>query len=221
MSWKFVMLVAVLAAFGLAPAASQAPEPKATGAARQAVPANLSEEERVRRWLAYNRPGVAHRRLEAFIGEWDTMWRVWDSPGAAPDTVRGTASFAWLHGGRYIRGDYRGSAIGRRYEAQLQIGFDAFREQYVAMWTNSLETAPLVYRGGGRVDGNARFAGLELRGKGDDCVNGRFDLDYRAVFAIEPGGTIRESIYGPDEAGREYLAAEIVYTRRQGRTARG
>lgn len=214
MARYFVAGFAVLAAATVFPAASQAPQPVATEAARQAVAGSLSETERARRWLAYNRPGEAHARMAAFVGAWDTTWSVWDSPGAAPDVARGTATFEWLNSRRYVRGNFRGTVIGRSYDAQLTIGFDAFREQYVAMWTNSMETAPMVYRGGARIAG-ARLEGIELRGKGDDCVHGRFDLDYRAVFAIERDGTIRETVYGPDQAGREFRTAEIVYRRRR------
>lgn len=212
--WGFAGLAALLgspAAAQTAPAA-QAP---ATPEAQRTLGGRLGEVERTRRWLAYNMPGEAHARLAAFIGSWTITWSVWDRPGEAPDVSRGTATFEWLNGRRYVRGTYRGNVVGHRYDAQLTLGFDAFRAQYVAMWTTSMETAPMVYRGSARPAVGERFAGFELRGRGDDCVNGRFDLDYRAVFAVEPNGTIRETVYGPDEAGREFRIAEIVYVRRR------
>jgi Protein of unknown function (DUF1579) len=183
--------------------------------AAQAMRGDMPQPERVRRWLQYNSPGAPHGRMEAFVGDWDTSWTVWDEPGAEPTVARGRASFRWAHDRRFVRGEFEGDVVGHRYDAQLVLGYDSFRENYVAIWTNSLETAPLTYRGRARVAANNRLAALELRGKADDCVHGRFDLDYRAVFEMRPDGTIRETIFGPDRQGREVRTAEIVYTRRR------
>jgi hypothetical protein len=186
--------------------------PTQVGAAR-AVRADLTEKERVRRWLAFNSPGAAHQRMAVLAGKWDVAWTVWDEPGTRPTIARGSASFDWLHDRRYLKGRYDGEVVGHRYDAELLLGYDSFRGTYVAIWTNSLETAPLIYRGRARLDARRNLVGWELKGKGDDCVHGRFDLDYRAVFAVEANGDIRETIYGPDTNGREFKSAELVYTR--------
>lgn len=196
-------------------AEAQSPRPTDTQRrAAQAVRGDLPQAERVRRWLQFNSPGAAHGRMEAFVGDWDTAWTVWDEPGQEPTVARGTATFRWVHDRRFVRGEFQGNVVGHRYDAQLVLGYDSFRENYVAVWTNSLETAPLTYRGAARIAADNRLARLELRGKADDCVHGRFDLDYRAVFEVASDGTIRETIYGPDLRGREVKTAEIIYTRR-------
>ena len=215
---KHLLLGAV--SIGLCATAATARQPDAVAQtevqrrAAAAVNAGLPQKERVRRWLAYNTPGKAHRQLGAFVGDWDTVWSVWEKPGDKPYVTRGTASFKWAHDGRFVRGDFQGVTVGRRYDAQLLLGFDSFREHYVATWVNSLETAPLIYRGRPKLGAAGRLVAIDLKGKADDCVHGRFDLDYRAVFAIEAEGRIRESVYGPGLDGREVKTAEIVYTKR-------
>lgn len=76
------------------------------------------------------KPGPEHRRLDVFVGTWDTQGRTKASPSGPPAKIVGTDSYEWLDGGFFLvhRVDVR---IGAEQVTGLEIiGYDASSQTY-------------------------------------------------------------------------------------------
>ena len=204
MTWVGGLAVAILGVAVAAPATPQEPN-------------KGDREKNIQAALERSKPGDHHRRLDVWVGQWDTTWKVWAAPGqAATDVSTGTATFAWSMGGRFLRGRYSGNKMmGVPFEAELTLGYNGLRGQYEISWINSFETTFTTYTGAARLDQGGKLAGFTFTGKSDDCPTGRKDVTYRSEMAVQSNDRIVEEIYGPDEAGKEYKVVEVTYVRKK------
>lgn len=187
-----------------------------------AQPSEAEKQRLIQQALKANEPGEHHQRLNAFVGSWATVWRVWHEPNSKPaDEAKGTARFAWIHNKRFLRGSYNGTGMMRRaYTSELLLGYNNRHGHYEATWANSFETATTSYAGQPNLNAAGRFTGFTLTGKADDCPTGRKDVTYRSVFTFASNDRIVEEVFGPDVNGREFKVTEVTYTR-LGRSAKG
>jgi hypothetical protein len=199
-----------LAAAALLPGASPREQPGGG-------PDEKEKQERlVREALEKNKPTEHHKKLNALAGSWQTQWKVWSAPGKpAGDPTKGTATFKWTMDGRFLRGTLDGEMLGQKFESEILIGYNPFRKRYESTWVNSFETALSSYTGQWAQEGD-KPATLTLTGKADDHFTGRTDVTYRAVFTFEGKDRVVEEVFGPDAAGKEFKAAEVIYTRAKG-----
>jgi hypothetical protein len=117
--------------------------------------------------------------------------------------------------GRFLRGAYTGEMMGgKKFEAELFLGYNPLRKQYEATWVNSFEVSMARYAGQGKLDSD-KLSSLTLSGKQDNCATGQTDVNCRAVFTFANKDRIVEDLYAPDKDGKEYKAVEVTYTRRK------
>jgi hypothetical protein len=172
------------------------------------------QEKNVRAALERNKPSEHHKRLEVLAGEWQTEWKVWPVPGRpAADVTKGAATFKWTMEGRFLRGAYTGEMMGgKKFEAELLLGYNPLRRQYEVNWVNSFEVSMARYAGQGKLDGD-KLSTLTLTGKQDNCATGQTDVPCRSVFTFVNKDRIVEELYAPDKDGKEYKAVEVTYNR--------
>ena len=102
------------------------------------------EETRLRK-LAM--PAEHHEHLEAGIGEWDLVIRMWTTPDGEPTETRGSATSRWILGGRCVETLYQGEVAGRPFQALRIEGYDNLSEKYIGTWRDTMGTYTLVFRG--------------------------------------------------------------------------
>jgi hypothetical protein len=67
--------------------------------------------------------------------------RIWpDGPGTKARETKGTAEFTWLAPNKWIQCHQEGSMIGIPIQSTSTIGYDNFKERYVAAYVDSLQT---------------------------------------------------------------------------------
>ena len=118
-----------------------------------AVPAQDADEDPMAAMAELAKPGPEHERLQVFLGEWTTRTKAWYDPAQPPAESGGSATYASVLGGRFVRADYRGDMMGMPFTGELTLGYDKARKQYVSTWCDTLSTALEVSRGSCSEDG--------------------------------------------------------------------
>ncbi len=149
----------------------------------------LDFEEIGRLWVKYTTPGIHHRDLNYYVGEWDVTTKIWMNGSDAPPAVsNGTASCKWVLGGRFVQTDYAGlmkiEANGHTMELPVEgigfTGYDNFKKKYVSVWLDNNNTA--VFTSEGTYDpvrNEFTYFGLA-----DEWMTGEHDKPFKNVDRI-------------------------------------
>jgi hypothetical protein len=93
------------------------------------------------------RPSDGHKKLKRIRGRYNHAVKFWRSATSAPLEVSGMASTDWMLDGRFMRQDIKGTWMNLPFEAVLILGYDNSREEYTAVWMDSLGTDMLISKG--------------------------------------------------------------------------
>ncbi|MCC6409798.1 MAG: DUF1579 family protein, partial [Planctomycetes bacterium] len=83
-----------------------------------------------------------HERLKEALGEWDATMRM-GMPGATgkPMESKGSAKATWFVEGKWLQLDTSYSMMGQSIQHRTMLGYDNFKQRYVASMVDSLQTA--------------------------------------------------------------------------------
>ena len=180
--------------------AQQQPGPGAMDASQEAMMAKMKEA---------GSPSEGHARLEPLVGTWrnSAMW--WMSPGAAPEISQGTNENTWILGGRFVRSNFSGQAMGQPFEGIGIIGYDNIRHEYSSVWLDNMST--------GMMTSTAQYdpATNTLKELGSfSCpMTGEAQRKFRATWTFIDPAHYKYEMYTLDKDGTEFKSMEIVYER--------
>ena len=160
-------------------------------------------------WITASTPGEEHKVLQQSVGSWNTTTTMWMKPGDSPTVSHGTSQFEAIYGGRYIRQNVKGMAMGQPFEGMGINGYDNVKKQYTSIWLDNMGTAITSGTGQFNKDQNA----IVDEGSMSCPMTPSGTRSYRAVWALPKNDSFKYEMYGPDESGKEYKMMEIVYTR--------
>jgi hypothetical protein len=103
-------------------------------------------------WMKAAAPGAQHQFLARMAGEWKTVTTHYEN-GAAGEPTDGTASFATVMGGRYLRGHYTGTMMGQPFEGMSLEGYDNISGKFWSTWIDNMGTSLFVSHGEMTEDG--------------------------------------------------------------------
>jgi len=130
---------------------------------------------------AMSAPDENHKRLEPFVGKWETTSKLRMAPEAPWEETKGTSEVEWVLGGRFAKETYKGEMMGTPFEGMGMTGYDKFRKEYVSSWTDSVSTTIATLRGASDAAGKV----FTYEGKMDDCMSGTKDVPYKIVTRVE------------------------------------
>ena len=163
-------------------------------------------------WKKYSTTGEHHKRLEYFLGKWDTVMEVKMDPNAPPMKSNGTAEFEWLAAGRWMSQKFKGTMMGMPSEGFGIMGYDNFKQKYVNVWVDSNGTQMLTSEG---VVCDPEGKNIVLYGNMDEFLTGENDKAVRYATKILDDDTFEFSIWdlgiGPEGA----VVIKITYTRQK------
>lgn len=169
---------------------------------------SAEEQEMMEKWAAYATPGSFHKQLDQKVGRWSFVMKHWMDPAAPPMESTGTADCQWTMGGRYLREEVHGSAMGQPFEGVSITGYDNMKKQYVATWIDNMGTG-IVYLHGTWDPARKSF---NLQGEMPDPTTGKFTPWRYSDRWIDANTRVMDSFgNGPD--GKEFRCGEIAYTR--------
>jgi Protein of unknown function (DUF1579) len=163
-----------------------------------------NREEMMKKMQAAATPGLAHKSLNHFVGEWKADVKMWMEPGAAPKESQGSSSTRWILNGHFLEEEFKGEMAGKPFYGRWLIGYDNTKQKFNSVWVDDCSTSMSFTEGTGENDNKV----ITLEGKTVCSRTGRKDLPLKQVFRIEsPDKHVVEMFV----EGKKNL--EITYTR--------
>lgn len=153
-------------------------------------------------------PGDAHKKLDVFVGTWDTKITMWMMPGAPPMSHTGTSTNRWTMGGRYLEQVFKGSMMGMPFEGLGYTGYDNVKKQYWGTWMDSMSTSMMTSTGS--VSNNV----FKFDAVMSDPMTGK-DMAVEETITIADADHHTLEMWMPGPDGKKFKSMEIVYTRKK------
>jgi len=173
----------------------------------------------IENYMKSTKPNEKHKHLEQFVGEFETVMRVFWAPGAPPMESKGTASHKMVHGGRFLQEETKGAMKMPDADGNLQdmpiagmglVGYDNNKKLYTMAWTDTMNTGILTAKGSLSRDGKV----MTFFGEMDEPLTGEMGKSVRYLTRIISADKyvfeISEVLYG-----EPFKVVEIEYTRKK------
>lgn len=171
-------------------------------------PAPMMDPAMMEAMMKAGTPGDAHKKLDAFVGTWDTKATFWSVPGADPMSMTGTAESKWTMGGRYLEENFKGDFMGMPFEGHGVTGYDNVKKQYWGTWMDNMSTSMMTSTG--KNDGNTWM----FSGSMTDPMSGKDSMVTSKITVTDNDHHIME-MWGPGPDGKNYKSMQIDYTRKK------
>ncbi|MEM7165187.1 MAG: DUF1579 family protein [Planctomycetota bacterium] len=219
MNFKLVVLLGAVLAAGilLGTASSQDSPTKPAGGDASATgedysPIDMSKidmQKMMEAYFAVGKLGKFHKRLEYFLGKWDTETQI-SMPGAPPmPATKGTAEYTWLLEGRWLQGRSVGTMMGRPAEYVSILGYDNHRKKYMSARFSSLDTSLTTSTGAISRDGSI----IDLYFQLDEPGTGEIAKNARSSYRIIDANKFVVDVYDLAMAGMDNKVLTFTYTR--------
>ena len=198
-----IVAVAMAALVGV----SGADEKAAKG--KKAAPAGPPDEKMMMEMMAkVATPGEAHKKLEPFVGTFDTKLKMWMDPSKPPEETPGKTETKWVLGNRYLEQHYTGSFMGQPFSGIGYVGYDNVTKKYQMNWMDTAATGVMFMTG--KWDATGKI--LTWSGTMVDPMSNKPQKYTQKVTVIDNDHHNWE-MWGPDMAGKTYKMMEASYTR--------
>jgi hypothetical protein len=162
--------------------------------------------------MAYGTPGDMQKMMASWNGTWNGDMTMWESEGAAPQKMVGTAVNSMVLGGRYQSSKHTGNMMGMPFEGMSLMGYDNALKKFVSSWVDNWGTGIMMMSG----PWDAATKTLTLTGSMPDICRPGKECSMREVFTIIDDNTQHMEMYGPDpKTGKEFKTLEIKMTRKK------
>lgn len=137
------------------------------------------DDAMTKKWKEVSTPNENHKKLDAFVGTWDVESKIWMGGPAAPPTVdKGSTTYSWDLGGRFLKQEYDGSMMGMPVHGLGYTGYDNFAKKYVGVWLDNSSTAIFPMDGTFNKEGNL----LTMYGRMDEWMTGELGKNVKYQF---------------------------------------
>lgn len=156
-------------------------------------------------------PGEHHKLLETFVGDWEMTTKVWmGGPGTEPAITKATSHAEWVLGGRFVMSTMKGEMFGMPHEGIGMIGYDNFKNMYVATWASNMGTEILTYTGMSAPGSNV----ITMYGAMDDAMMKVVGRPVKYIYRIADADHYTMELVDL-HAGDDYKVVEVSFTRRK------
>jgi len=178
--------------------------------AKGAKAPSAEEQKMMDAWMKAATPTDAHKKLEAFIGNWDTKVTMWMHPGAPPEITTGVSKNSWALGGRYVEQRYVGTFMGQPFHGIGYTGYDNIKKAYVGTWMDNASTAVMMTTG--KLDPSGKS--MSFSGSMDDPMSGKaMKIEEKIIIANKDTHSMEMWSPGPD--GKMFKSMKIDYKRKK------
>jgi hypothetical protein len=87
-------------------------------------------------------PTEQHKRLDALAGVWDVAVKFKVGPDKFQNGTA-TCTAKWILDGKFLQQEYKSTVNGRPFTVLQMLGYDTTNQQFIEVYFNSLETAPM------------------------------------------------------------------------------
>ena len=132
-------------------------------------------------------------------------------PDGPAQKSTGTATFEWAVPGKWIHWHGDGDMFGMPVKQFGMMGYDNFKQKYVASWHSSLETTLSVAEGTLTQDGKR----LMLWGSMDEPMTGQTDKTVRYDYIFRTADEIVVQVHDLHIGTDKTKVVEVVYKRKK------
>jgi hypothetical protein len=133
-----------------------------------------------------------HARMKPLVGTFDADVTI-QMPGMPPENSKGRTRNELIFGGRFLKGEYSGTFMGKPFNGMQILGYDNLKSKYVSHWLDDMSTVIMVAEGKGEESGNTITTYAPCP---DPATNGKkivrqvmtiVDDDHNTMECFEPG----------------------------------
>lgn len=166
-------------------------------------------------WQKSMTPGKMHEHLTKGVGTWEGKTTSWMHPDAPPSKSTCTTVITEMMGGRFTRGETKGSfdmgdGNPMAFEGFGLYGYNNTTEKFESTWCDNFGTMMLNFTGTLSDDGKVL---TWESGKFKDCMTGA-DSYMRMTETYKNSDEMTLEMYGPGMDGKETKMMMIEYTRK-------
>lgn len=162
-------------------------------------------------WMKLGTPGEVHKTITALAGNYSITAKSKMDPESPFMENTATCEKEAVLGGRYLHEHCSGPGAGGMppFEGMGLLGYNNYTKQYEMFWFDNMSTMGWVLKG------NADAAGkvITLKGSYEDPLTKKMKKS-RWVLSIQDASKQKLEIFDTDNKGKEFLSAEINYTRK-------
>lgn len=196
--------ILALAVLGTAALVSAGDEKKAAAPAMDEKTAAMMAA-----WEKAGTPGEAHKKLEPFVGTWETKSKHWMKPGDPPEEAAGVTETRWVLGNRFLEMRYEGPMMGQPFTGVGYTGYDNIKKKYVGSWMDSMTTAMMTSVG----DADASGKVMNFTIACNDPMTGK-PMTMKEKITVTDNDHHTMEMWGPGPDGKVYKMMEMTYTRK-------
>jgi hypothetical protein len=201
---RLVLMLAVAAFAALAGA-----EEKADKGKKAAAKGGPPDEKAMMEMMAkVATPGEQHKKLEPFVGTFDTKLKMWMDPSKPPEDTTGKTVAKWVLGNRYIEQHYDGTFMGQPFSGIGYVGYDNVTKKYQMNWMDTASTGVMSMTGKWDATGKV----MTWSGSMVDPMTNKPSKFTQKVTLTDNDHHSWE-MWGPDMTGKVYKMMEASYTR--------
>jgi hypothetical protein len=154
-------------------------------------------------------PGDMQKKLDVFVGTWNTKVTFWMAPAAPAMSTQGTSENRWIMGGRFLEQRFKGDMMGMPFEGLGYTGYDNVKKQYWGTWMDNMSTAMMMSTGWSPDAKTFMFTGSMA-----DPMTGKDARMEERLTVVDSDHHVME-MWGPGPDGSMYRNMEIQYTRKK------
>jgi len=200
-----LVLMLAMAAFAAGAGADEKADKGKKAAAKGGPPDEKAMMEMMAKVAA---PGEQHKKLEPFVGTFDTKLKFWMDPSKPPEETGGKTETKWVLGNRYLEQHYEGTFMGQPFSGIGYVGYDNVTKKYQMKWMDTASTGVMDMTGKWDPTGKTMtFTGSMV----DPMTNKPAKLTEKITVTDNDHHTFE--MWGPDMTGKDYKMMEASYTR--------
>ncbi len=159
-------------------------------------------------------PGEQHKVLDTLAGKCKHTMKWWMAPDAPPEESSGNSEKTWILGGRYLKDETKGQAMGQPFEGLGLTGYDNVKGEYTYVWLDNMSTG--IMSSTSQYDPATQT--FSEKGSFSCPVTGEKNKTFRAVTKIIDNDHFTYTMYSTGmqkDGSPEFKSMEIMYTRVQ------
>lgn len=154
-------------------------------------------------------PGKEHDAMSKASGKYDVAAKCWMEEGKPATESKGTAEFAMVLGGRYLRQDFKGEMMGKPFTGLGYCGFDRASGKHTSVWMDDFATGMMPMTGASADGGKT----ITYEGEGICPMTG-VKAKFRAVHTQLSNDKFTFEMFETPEGKKERKNMELTYTRK-------
>lgn len=164
----------------------------------------------MKNWQEYMTPGVMHKMMAKWDGEWNGDVTMWLYPGAPEQKSTTTATNKMIMNGLYQESNHSGNMMGMPFSGKSIVAYDNHLKQFVISWIDNMGSGIMILKG----PWDESTKTITLKGTMIDAGT-KGETAVKETFKIIDDNTQEMEMFVMTPDGKETKTMNIKYTRKK------